>query len=359
MIRTTYVADSGGGVVRHTNQDNFYINGMTKPVDTRNYRIGGTSTEPYQVFAVCDGMGGEQAGEVAAALAVETLKEQSQQELCFHYERYIVAANEKICAYQREHQLRMGTTFAGLFLRDGQAQAVNVGDSRIYRIRKGQITQLSRDHNHVQTMIDAGILTKEAARHHKARNQLTQHLGIEASEMELMPFVTEWMPVEYEDRYLICSDGLCEGVSDEELVAILQKEPTLTDCCRNLIACAEKQGSRDNITVLLIGVSEESEPQLAPPVCEESEPQLAPLVCEKPELLLALPSEAEAPVQKKAKARREKAKKAENSTQRSGRKQSAKHLSESKYAAPHGGKRCKKSRGRHLAEVLGLRRKEQ
>lgn len=264
MIRTTYVADSGGGVVRHTNQDNFYINGATKPVDTRNYRIGGTSVEPYQVFAVCDGMGGEQAGEIAAALAVQALGEQSPQQLCLNQEEYITAANDKICAYQREHHLRMGTTFAGLFLREGQARVVNVGDSRIYRARDGQITQLSRDHNHVQTMIDAGILTKEAARHHKARNQLTQHLGIEPSEMELTPFITEWAPVEYKDLYLICSDGLCEGLSDEEIMKIIRTEPTLTDCCRNLIAYAEKQGSRDNITVLLIGVSEEKEPQEAP-----------------------------------------------------------------------------------------------
>ena len=71
MIRATYVADSGGGVVRRTNQDNFYMNGMSKPVETRNYRTGGTSVESCQVFAVCDGMGGEQAGEIAAALAVE------------------------------------------------------------------------------------------------------------------------------------------------------------------------------------------------------------------------------------------------------------------------------------------------
>lgn len=257
MTRMTYVADSGVGVARYTNQDNFYMNGVTKPVETRNYRTGGTSVEPCQVFAVCDGMGGEQAGEIAAALAVETLKTEIQQQPCVDWNDYIVNANAQICAYQQEHRLYMGTTFAGLFFQGSQVRAVNVGDSRIYRIRNGQIMQFSRDHNNVQTMIDAGILTREEARHHKGRNQLTQHLGIEPSEMELDPFVTEWEDVLYEDRYLICSDGLCEGLTDEEILRILQKRATLTDSCRNLIACAEKQGSLDNITVLLIGVFEE------------------------------------------------------------------------------------------------------
>lgn len=337
MIRATYVADSGGGVVRRTNQDNFYMNGMAKPMETRNYRTGGTSVEPCQVFAVCDGMGGEQAGEVAAALAVEVLQERTTAELCQDWSGYITAANDKICAYQKKHQLNMGTTFAGLFLRDGQVQAVNVGDSRVYRIRGGKLEQLSKDHNHVQTMIDAGILTQETARHHKARNQLTQHLGIEPSEMELDPYVTEWEPVQEEDRYLLCSDGLCEGLTDAEMMQVMQQEPSLTDCCRNLIACAEKQGSRDNITVLLIGVSEEKvrEPVEMHPQYVKKKPNMeqTQAIMLQEEQTMELPQQAE-----KAAAPRAKTK---------------------EPAPPYTGKRCKKSKGRLLAEWLGLRRKEE
>lgn len=333
MIRTTYVADSGGGVARRTNQDNFCMNGMAKPVETRNYRIGGTSVEPCQVFAVCDGMGGEQAGEIAAALAVEALQERTMAELCQDWSGYITAANDKICAYQKEHQLNMGTTFAGLFLREGQVQAVNVGDSRVYRIRGGKLEQLSKDHNHVQTMIDAGILTQEIARHHKARNQLTQHLGIEPSEMELDPFVTEWEPVQSEDRYLLCSDGLCEGLTDEEMMQVMQSEPSLTDCCRNLIACAEKQGSRDNITVLLIGVSEEKERK--PVEQQKNGIKKVPNMQQTQALALLEEQAAELP-------------------QQVGKIEMA-----GKLTSPYAGKRCKKSKGRLLAEWLGLRQKEE
>lgn len=320
MIRTTYVADSGGGVVRRTNQDNFYLNGLSKPVELRNYRVGGTSAEPCQVFAICDGMGGEQSGEIAAALAVEALQARTPAQLCQDWSEYIKAANEKICAYQREQHLNMGTTFAGLFLREGQIQAVNVGDSRVYRIRNGKMEQLSKDHNHVQTMIDAGILTQETARKHKARNQLTQHLGIEPSEMELDPFVTEWEAVQNEDHYLLCSDGLCEGLTDEEMMQVMQREPSLTDCCRNLIACAEKQGSRDNITVLLIGVSEETERNELKAQQNMEAALLEEATVELPHEKEMLPMMAEP----------------------------------SEYV----GKRCKKSRGRRLVEWLGLRRKE-
>ena len=155
--------------------------------------------------------------------------------------------------------------------------------------------------------------------------------------MELDPFVTEWEPVQEEDRYLLCSDGLCEGLTDAEMMQVMQQEPSLTDCCRNLIACAEKQGSRDNITVLLIGVSEEKVRE--PVEMHQKSVRKAPNEEQTQAIMLQEEKTVELPQQTE--------------------KAAAPRVKTKESASPYTGKRCKKSKGRLLAEWLGLRRKEE
>lgn len=253
-MKTAYAVSSIVGPIRQENQDNFYLNGATKPMKEAEYQSSGTSTQPSQVFAVCDGMGGEAEGEVAAFLAVEAFKDYPHEQLFRQWNQYVSDANQRICRAQRSRKLQMGTTLAGVVLRNNQVQIFNLGDSRIYRIRQGRIEQLSKDHTAFQAMMDAGLAPKEERSVTRARNQLSQNLGIEPEELELAPHAPPAEEARNEDWYLLCSDGLYSVVSEEEILQIVIETQLPLQGCQKLVYCAEKRGGRDNITALLICV---------------------------------------------------------------------------------------------------------
>lgn len=258
-MKTTFAVCTTVGRIRKENQDNFYLNGTTKQMQIADISLEGSSDEDGQVFAVCDGMGGEDAGEVAAFLAVEEMKRYSRENFYRQWKKYIHSANNAICAYQDEHDFQMGTTFAGLILHHNCMQAVNVGDSRIYRIRDGQMMQLSKDHTEFQLMVDAGIMKQEDFSKTTAHNHLTQSLGIDEKDMKLEPFHSRPEEIQDQDMFLLCSDGLYGVLSDEEIAAAAMEKESVLIRSRKLVDCAERKGSKDNITVLLISVSEEKQ----------------------------------------------------------------------------------------------------
>lgn len=256
---TGYAVYTSIGTIRKENQDNFFLNGLTKPVNDCYMDAEGESSDAVQLFAVCDGMGGEESGEVAASLAVETLKLRDKETDLFQCMALIKEANRKICQYQTENHSTTGTTFAGILVTPINTYAINAGDSRIYRIRDNEIVQLSRDHTEYQLMMDAGIPMNERTKR-SAKNRLTQYLGVQEEEMEMDLYISQISPLKEGDRYLICSDGLYGVVSDEELLSISgNKNNILEDICKFLVDAAEKMGSRDNITAMVIQIKETSE----------------------------------------------------------------------------------------------------
>ena len=156
-MNALFAVSTTTGRIRKQNQDRFYLNGRTMPTQQENCSLAGLSRAKEQVFSVCDGMGGEEYGEIAAQLAVEALGQVPPEALRGDWSEYIRRANDLILRFARERQVRAGTTFAGLSLRGNHLSALNVGDSRIYLIREGKITQLSRDHTEFQAMVEAGI----------------------------------------------------------------------------------------------------------------------------------------------------------------------------------------------------------
>jgi protein phosphatase len=203
------------------------------------------------LWLVADGMGGHEHGEVASALARDTLVREVTKgaELV----RAIQLADEEIIRHstRRSEALPMGTTIAALRLSDGgQYEVAWVGDSRIYIWNDG-LKQLSQDHSYVQELIDQGAITSEQARNHPHRNVVTQALGVtdpqalrvESVRGELKPGM----------QLLLCSDGLTEEVKDTAIASIVGRtELSAQECVDHLVLAALDGGGSDNVTVILV-----------------------------------------------------------------------------------------------------------
>ena len=213
-----------------------------------------------QLFAVADGMGGHNAGEVASALATTLLLERAVGQTLTPewFVEAITSINRTIheSAAESTERRGMGTTICALALVNPQGETTepqqvalaNVGDSRIYLARAGKFRQLSVDHSYVQELVTEGLITEEEARVHPRRNIVTRALGIDDRVS-----VDSWLiPLFAGDRFILCSDGLVDEVptADIATLAAQQREPQMI--ADALVALAKRNGGRDNITVVVV-----------------------------------------------------------------------------------------------------------
>ena len=208
----------------------------------------------YPVFAVADGMGGHAAGEVASQLTAEHLANLVAEgdPTGERLRSAIRAANRAI--FNRslaEPLLRgMGTTVCALTIMNDRLAIANVGDSRVYTVRNGVLTQVSKDHSYVAELVDAGEITWTQARSHPNRNIVTRALGIEPDVS-----VDLWdIPAMLGERFLLCSDGLVDEVVDEEIAEILRLNPDPQSAVKELVRVANHNGGHDNISVVVVDV---------------------------------------------------------------------------------------------------------
>lgn len=220
----------------------------------------------FNVYVVADGMGGHQSGEVASRMAASTVASwfrSSGSAPATTAERLLAAvgdANAKIFARgddSRAHR-GMGTTIvaAAFSPAEGTLYVAHAGDSRCYRVRGAAIQQLTRDHSLLQdALLERPELT-ESDLAYLPRNVITRALGIGPTvDVDLAK-----VRVELGDVFLLCSDGLHGLVEDEEIAQIVATEPVLTAACERLVARANENGGKDNITAVLIRIEEEDEP---------------------------------------------------------------------------------------------------
>jgi PPM family protein phosphatase len=216
------------------------------------------------LFAVADGMGGHRGGEVASAMALETVSEVKLPEagsapvlvdIVKQANRHVLERSEA------DRDLRgMGTTVTALAVEGGRAHLAHVGDSRAYRLRDGELQQLTHDHTLVQRMVDAGELTPQEAGVHPQRSILTRALGVEAE--VLVDELT--LDLQEGDRIMICSDGLTSMVGDDRIHQILRDETDPQAASDLLVDAANRAGGDDNITVIVLDFIEgEPEPDAA------------------------------------------------------------------------------------------------
>lgn len=216
------------------------------------------------VFAVADGMGGHNAGEIASATAIETLRASVAGGIGI--EEAIKRANSAVRkkATSDSELSGMGTTITVLgFTKDGELSIAHVGDSRAYVLHrdiidstsstqkiKGELVRITKDHSLVEELVQAGQITEEEANVHPRRSVITRALGIEDEvdvEISEIPFLKN-------DRYLLCSDGLTSMVRDDEILSVLKSYESPNDCANELVSRANSHGGTDNITVIVLDV---------------------------------------------------------------------------------------------------------
>ena len=217
------------------------------------------------LFAVADGMGGAKAGEVASAVAVEAVEgaTESGEPAEAQLANIVRQANRRIydLAVADESRRGMGTTLTLAKVHGDEVSLAHVGDSRAYRLRDGQLEQLTRDHSLVAELERSGQITPEAAEHHPQRSIITRALGPEPD----VEVDTYTLAGREGDVFLICSDGLTSMISDDEVGSILRSAGSLDGAADELVRAANQSGGKDNITVILFRLGEGEAAEAATP----------------------------------------------------------------------------------------------
>lgn len=231
------------GAVRNQNQDSYHIELLA---------------EDMALGIVCDGMGGAKAGNVASQLAVETFLEtakaqppeqwRNEPEALLHFAAEQANGAVHFRANVDADCRGMGTTMVAALVVGDRAYILNIGDSRCYLVRPEGITKVTRDHSVVEDLVFRGQITPEQARQHPQKNLITRALGAE-SRLRADLFR---QPMEHGDALLLCSDGLSNMVSDQELLYEVLHGGPAEDCCRRLLDIALSRGAPDNVTAVLL-----------------------------------------------------------------------------------------------------------
>ncbi len=250
LVKTAGLTDVG--LKREGNEDSFTVD------------------DELGLYIVADGMGGHAAGEVASRMAVDLIKKSFQEwtssdapedTIFGHFDpslsktgNYVLSsirfANKVIHEMSVEHKQYhgMGTTVTVLVVLPDLIISANVGDSRIYLVKDGHIEKLSKDHTVVAEQIEMGVMSEEEAETSPLKHILTKNMGSSKNED---PAIFEIDPVA-NDCFVLCSDGLSDLVSDDEILNMVKDEPDQGTLCRNFVDLALKRGGHDNTTVVSV-----------------------------------------------------------------------------------------------------------
>lgn len=251
QFRYAYLTDKG---IRPINQD--FVQVLSETENGAGYDIEHCGA----LFAVADGVGGHQAGEVAARMAGEGLaqyyadaraREVATRQTVL--QEVFAAINHAVFrkSVSANEFFGMGTTLTALVIHGQTAYIAHIGDSRVYRLRDDELAMLTRDHTEVQKLVERGELTLEQAKTYSRSQWLTEAIG---AEPQLETLYERVEPVLPGDRYLLCTDGLSNHLSDEQIKQTLRARTTPARACERLLQWALKAGSQDNLTALVIHV---------------------------------------------------------------------------------------------------------
>ena len=241
------------GKIRNNNEDNFWCCGDSLEAQNQgmsHIRSGYMKQSQYPLLAVFDGMGGESCGEMAAFLAAEacgehfkTAKDGIRNDPEEFLNEICESMNQAICDYGRTNKINsMGTTAALLAFAEDAVYSCNLGDSRIYKSDREKFYQISQDH-----VLGRSLFGKAP---------LTQYLGMEEENLQLEPSISR-QEIKIGDRFLLCSDGITDMLSDGEIADILSRDIPVAKTVEILVDRALKKGGRDNITVVLCEIMEQ------------------------------------------------------------------------------------------------------
>ena len=220
-------------------------------------QIGTFSNRSQQtLLLLCDGMGGHNAGDVASEMAIFDVGkawEKTEKMVPVQAEEWlkiaIESANNRIVEVSKEYiDLEgMGTTIVAIAVLGQKALVAHVGDSRAYQVDDGKLIPITKDHSFVQELLDRHIITAEEAQNHPQKNIVTQSVGVN----DAIKIDTHWVSLQEGERLLLCSDGLTDMLTDEEITPLLNQETDLNQAAEALIQAANQAGGKDNISVIL------------------------------------------------------------------------------------------------------------
>ena len=234
------------GMVRSQNQDHYAI-----------VKLG----RDQLLAIICDGMGGARSGNIASQMAVEVFVEEVKRTTRANMkpdridnmlEQALEMANEAVYEQSQlsEEYRGMGTTLVAAFFQKDQLTVANVGDSRAYLFNKDGVKSITTDHSLVELMVQRGEITREAAKFHPGKNLITRAVGTEAK----VSCDLYHLKLNKGDSVLLCSDGLSNVMSDQEILFEVVHGVNKNDCCQRLMNIANYRGSPDNVTVALIAI---------------------------------------------------------------------------------------------------------
>lgn len=248
-MQTGYSWDTG--LIRKLNEDSIFCTSFELQAEEGALQVG--------LFAVADGMGGHNAGEVASALAIRRFCSEcllgmlspggEEGDLSVIMANAFKKANSAVLEAASDKSLQgMGTTLTAAIVRGQDMFVAHVGDSRCYIINSRETLHITKDHSVVQQMVDYGIITEEEAHVHPRRNEITRVLGYNDETRPDLIHVRLFAG----DSILICSDGLCGVLHDDRIAAIVQDTTDIDATCDELIKAANQAGGPDNISVIII-----------------------------------------------------------------------------------------------------------
>lgn len=258
-IKLAVAAKTDVGKVRTNNEDAYVVADLN-----RGERVKADKPTDFDVkergvlLAVSDGMGGEQAGEVASALVVETLRkvlvedapeeEEGKTKITKLIENAVTKANEEVFAAAKDPGKRgMGATLTAVYVHGASAYIAEIGDSRAYLIRGRRVRQMTKDQSFVQLLLDSGAITEEEAKNYPHKNIILQAIG----QQKNLNIAVGRLKLRRGDRILICSDGLSNKVTPEEMHEIVCAATSIDRACEKLVDTANERGGDDNATVVI------------------------------------------------------------------------------------------------------------
>src|SRR5215203_1085806 len=221
-----------------------------------------------RLFLVADGMGGHAGGDVASAIATQRVADSdgeygSAREATAALEHALSSANRRLAETVAEHSelTGMGTTVSALMLQGDTVVLAHIGDSRVYLLRSGELSQITTDHTFVQRLVDAGRITAEEAMVHPRRSVLMRVLGDVESSPEIDSMVLD---TRAGDRWMLCSDGLSGVVSFDELHELMSSDAGAKQVADRLVKASLDGGAPDNVTVVVVDIGEPAAPATPP-----------------------------------------------------------------------------------------------
>ena len=258
-LYVTAVGHSNVGTRRKNNEDNFNISGVT--VNSANDKKAFLKKTDSAVVTLCDGMGGEALGEVASQTAVIDMAQYSKNIVDNFNDDSILdaifSANDRVCEKMAELKKYIGTTLVVFALKNKDVIIANVGDSRAYLFRNKELNQLTVDDTEAQRLVNAGEISLTEAMKIPEKHKLTQHLGIPSDEMIIEPHCCH-LRIKNGDRVLLCSDGLTDMVTEDEIKNIMVEMQSTEECADKLLQTAIDNGGKDNVTVVMLDFEKQS-----------------------------------------------------------------------------------------------------